>query len=132
MFKRFFFLFLALVAILFSGLNNFGRGSPKEHFCEIISKSVQQFQGRCRLKQKLTTYAYSFIWKIILTLPPLGAMIFDFGLSNFHRIPPNSCNFIRKSSGCLLTRSLFFNFLYRGMWKNTPTPPWGHVFNQTA
>ena len=36
------FLFFALVAILFSGaeqLSNFERGSPKEHFCEIILKS---------------------------------------------------------------------------------------------
>ena len=35
-----------------NGLSNFGRGSPKEHFCEIILKSVWQFWS-C-LKQKLT------------------------------------------------------------------------------
>ena len=37
------FLFLALTAILLSewnGLSNFGRGSPKEHSCVIILKSI--------------------------------------------------------------------------------------------
>ena len=45
------FLFLALVAILFNeadGLSNFGRQSPKEHSCEIISKSVRRFGRRSR------------------------------------------------------------------------------------
>ena len=28
------------------GLNNLGRGSPKEHFCKIIWKSVQWFGTR--------------------------------------------------------------------------------------
>ena len=28
-----------------NGLSNFGRQSPKEHSCEIISKSVHQFQN---------------------------------------------------------------------------------------
>ena len=41
------FLFLALVAILFNGaerfVSNFGRQSPEEHSCEIISKSVHRF-----------------------------------------------------------------------------------------
>ena len=36
-----------------NGLSNFGRGSPKEHFSEMILKSVQQFWRNC-LKQKLT------------------------------------------------------------------------------
>ena len=38
------FLFLALAAILLAEQNhlgNFGRGSSKEHSCEIISKSIQ-------------------------------------------------------------------------------------------
>ena len=39
-----------------NGLDNFGRRLHKEHFCEIISKSVQQFWRRRRLKQKLTTH----------------------------------------------------------------------------
>ena len=47
------FLFFALVAILFSGteqLSNFDRGSPKEHFCEIILKSGHWPRRRCHLK----------------------------------------------------------------------------------
>ena len=53
----FFFLFLALVAILFSGVNdvcNFGRMSPKEHFCEIVLKSGHWLMGSCRLNKLLT------------------------------------------------------------------------------
>ena len=41
------FLFLALAAILFSRAESFqqfyDRGSPKEHSCEIISKSIPRF-----------------------------------------------------------------------------------------
>ena len=51
------FLFLALVAILFNGveaLGNFGRGLSKEHSCEIISKSIHWFRRRCLLSKKLT------------------------------------------------------------------------------
>ena len=33
-----------------NGLNNLGRGSPKEHFCKIILKSVQWFRTRRFLK----------------------------------------------------------------------------------
>ena len=42
------FLFIALAAILFNHLSNFGRGLAKEHLCEIISKSVHLFsRGSC-------------------------------------------------------------------------------------
>ena len=47
------FLFLALTAILFSRVEpfyNFGSGSPKEHFCEIILKSGHWPRRRCCLK----------------------------------------------------------------------------------
>ena len=47
------FLFLALVANLFSveeNFYNFGKESPKEHFCEIILKSVHWSRMRCHLK----------------------------------------------------------------------------------
>ena len=50
---KFFFLFVALEAILFSeteALSNFGRGSPKEHFCEIILESVHWSTRRCHFK----------------------------------------------------------------------------------
>ena len=30
--------------------SNFDRGSPKEHFCEIILKSVHWLRRRCHLK----------------------------------------------------------------------------------
>ena len=45
------------MAILFSGaerLGNFGRGSPKEHSCKIISKSIHRFRRRCLLSKLLT------------------------------------------------------------------------------
>ena len=48
-----FFLFIALTAILFNGaepLSNFGRGLAKEHFCEIISKSVLRLSRKRCLK----------------------------------------------------------------------------------
>ena len=35
-------------------LNNFGRGPPKDHLCEISSKLGQGFRWNCRLSQKLT------------------------------------------------------------------------------
>ena len=34
-------------------LNIFGRGPPKDHLCEIISKLGQGFRRSCRLSQKL-------------------------------------------------------------------------------
>ena len=50
---KFFFLFLALVAILFSRaepFSNFGKGVLEEHFCEIILKSGPWPRRRCCLK----------------------------------------------------------------------------------
>ena len=47
-------LFIALVAILSNGgnhLSNVGRGLAKEHFYEIISKSVHWFSSRSCLKK---------------------------------------------------------------------------------
>ena len=42
-FKDFPYVFLSLAAVLsaaeLNDISNFGRGSPKEHFCEIILKS---------------------------------------------------------------------------------------------
>ena len=49
----FFFLFLALVAIFVQRAEqfcNFGNGSPKKHFCEIILKSGHLPRRRCRLE----------------------------------------------------------------------------------
>ena len=47
------YLFLALVAILFSqadGQSNFGRDHHEEHFCENILNLDQWFRRRCLLK----------------------------------------------------------------------------------
>ena len=35
-------------------LGNFGRGSPKEHSCKIILKSIHRFRRRCLLSKLLT------------------------------------------------------------------------------
>ena len=45
-FLLFFFLYLALVAILWLSLTNSGKGSSKEHSCEIYSKSVHLFRSK--------------------------------------------------------------------------------------
>ena len=41
------------MAVLFSGVDpqwQFGRGSSKKHFCEILLKSAHRPRRRCRLK----------------------------------------------------------------------------------
>jgi len=37
-----------------NGLNNFDRGPPRDHSCEVWSKSNKQFQRRCCFKKLLT------------------------------------------------------------------------------
>jgi len=37
-----------------NGLNNFDRGPPRDHSCEVWSKSNKRFQRRCCLKKLLT------------------------------------------------------------------------------
>ena len=50
-FKGFFLFFLAaLCSVERNDFCNFGRGSSKEHFCEIILKSVHWSRRRCHLK----------------------------------------------------------------------------------
>ena len=63
---KWFFLFLALTAILFNKrthFSNFSRGSFKENFCEIIVKSAHWPGRKCRLKVflflALTTILFS-------------------------------------------------------------------------
>ena len=40
--------------VQWNNFNNFGRGSPKAYFCEIILKSGHCSRRRCRLKKFLT------------------------------------------------------------------------------
>ena len=48
--KRFSFLALAAIcSAVQNDFSNFGRGSPKEHSCEIILKSVHWSRRRCHL-----------------------------------------------------------------------------------
>ena len=51
-------------------LNNLGRGSPKEHFCKIIWKSVLWFLTRKFLKFSIQIYREN-------KPRPLAAMFFD-------------------------------------------------------
>ena len=81
-------------------LGNFGRGSPKEHSCEIISKFIQWPRRRCR-------------FKVILFLAPV-AILFSGAkpLGNFGRGSPkeHSCkiisNSIHRFRRCLLSKLL--------------------------
>ena len=62
-------------------LNNLGRGSPKEHFCQVILKSVQWFLTKRFLK--------FFLW---LLWQPESCMNFK-SLNSFESVPPkdHSC-----------------------------------------
>ena len=41
--------------------SNFGRGLPKEHFCEIILKLVDKSRSRCHLKVSIVSSGGHFI-----------------------------------------------------------------------
>ena len=50
------FFYFSSGGLLFSGaepLGNFGRESPKEHSCKIISKSIHRVRKRCLLSKKV-------------------------------------------------------------------------------
>ena len=47
-----------------NGLRNFGRGSPKEDFCEIITTSIHQF----RRKSLLRVFFFSFFYFLVLVV----------------------------------------------------------------
>ena len=50
-YNAFFFLFLALAAILFRDyFSNFSTGPLEQHFCEIILKSSHQHERRCHIR----------------------------------------------------------------------------------
>ena len=66
-------------------MNNFWKGSPKEHSCEIISKSDQRFQRRRFLKNCFKN-SISLPWQPEFLMESNSA-------NNFYRGPPkeNSC-----------------------------------------
>ena len=43
-----------IYATNWNGLNNFDRGPPRDHSCEVWSKSNERLKRRCRLKKLLT------------------------------------------------------------------------------
>ena len=87
-----------------NGLNNLGRGSPKEHFCKILWKSVQWFRTRRFLK--FSVYIYIYIGKISPT-PERPCFLTNLnGLNNLDRASPkeNFCKIILKSVQWFRTR----------------------------
>ena len=85
-----------------AGLNNFGRESPRKHFCQVILKSVHWWF----LKYSIQIY-------IVKISPPLAAMFFFLtnqnGLNNLGRGLPKKhfWKIILKLVQWLLTRNLF-------------------------
>ena len=45
-----------------NGLNNFDRGPPRDHSCEVWSKSIERFQSRCLSKQEGPEGPGSLTW----------------------------------------------------------------------
>jgi len=52
--KTYFLTLWPTYATNWNGLNNFDRGPPRDHSCEVWSKSNKRFQRRCCLKKFLT------------------------------------------------------------------------------
>ena len=52
--KNYFLTLWSIYATNWNGLNNFDRGPPRDHSCEVWSKSNKRFQRRCCLKKLLT------------------------------------------------------------------------------
>ena len=91
-----------------NGLNNLGRGSPKEHFCKIILKSVQWFLASRFFKVFYIDYIGKRSpapWRPCFLTNPNG-------LNNLRRGSPKEhfCKIIWKSAQWFLTRR-FFKFL---------------------
>ena len=100
-------------------LNNLGRGSPKEHFCKIIWKSVQWFWTRRFLKFSIQIYREN-------KPRPLVALFFDES-----KWLEQSCNRITKGTFLLnyieigpvvSDKKIFKSFLYRLYRENKPRP----------
>ena len=108
-------------------MNNLATGSPKEHFCKIIWKSVQWFLTRRFLKFSIKIYKENkpppSWWPCFLTNPN--------GLNNLATGSPKEhfCKIIWKSVQWFLTRR-FLKFSIQIYSENKPPPPGGHVFWQ--
>ena len=97
------FLILALAAILFSGakqFSNFGRGSPKEHICEIILKSGHWLMRRCSLKKLLMDDRQISITKahlehfVLRRTRNTHLLIFVLMLRIKFQVPSSSCSLV--------------------------------------
>ena len=105
------------------GLNNLGRGSPKEHVCRVILKSGQWFLTRRFLKFSILIYRENKPrpWQ------PFFLFFFFFfltnqdGLNNLGRGSPtkHSCQVILKSVQCFMTRT-FLKFSIKIYRENKP------------
>ena len=111
-----------------NGLNNLGRGSPKEHFCKIILELGPVVSD----KKIFKVFYIDNIGKIspapwrpcFLTNPN--------GLNNLGRKSPKEhfCKIIWKSVQWFQTRR-FFKFSIQIYRENKPRPPGGHVFDES-
>ena len=102
-----------------NGLNNLGTGSPKEHFCKIIWKSVQWFRTRRFLKfsiRYIGKISPAPWWPCFLTNPN--------GLNNLGRGSPKEhfCKIILKSVQWFLTRRFLKVFYIDYIGKVSPAP----------
>ena len=87
-------------------LNNLGRGSPKEHFCKIILKSVQWFRTR---KKIFKVFYIDYIGKISPAPWRPGFLTNPNVLNNLGRGSPKEhfCKIILKSLQWFRTRRFF-------------------------
>ena len=92
-----------------NGLNNLGRGSPKEHFCKIIWKSIQWFLTRRFFKISIRfflRFLYRYLGKISPTPWRPYFLTNPNGLNNLGRESPKEhfYKIILKSVQWFLTR----------------------------
>ena len=87
--------------------NNVWKGSPKEHFCEIISKSDQQFQRRDFLRISSCTYSA----RSLHSPEPCSWTDQNFANNLWKGSPKeHSCEIILKSDQCFQRSRFFKNF----------------------
>ena len=110
-----------------NGLNNLGTGSPKEHFCHIILKSVQWFLTRRFLKFSIQIYRENKPrpWRPCFLTNPNG-------LNNLARgsLKEHICKIIWKSVQWFLTRR-FLKFSIQIYSENKPRPLAAMFFDES-